>query len=807
MKPNGKPRGSYARRACNHCRQRKSRCDGQEPICGPCQLTGHECTWGPESAKKPNTRQYVEMLKNRIKVLEINLKAAEEQLAQYRQKDSPQAAESPSGAFASGSPSEDAPDPDPEERSESPTSDSELDQLCGATQQLVLQDNDLQVFGPTSVYRLSPNVPAPQRSPKIADRYRFDYGRILDDRWRRYLPSEVPLDRADHDFLLDLCFKFFTSWCMRVVPELFLRDMYIFLSVSETEPPPKTPHYSPMLHNALLALSLAFSDKPHLKDVNTRRMFANQAKTDIEKECERPSISVVHALSLIGSFHSTQGEQTLGYMYFGMSSRMSQALGLCVDCSPWVKCGLISDDDMLARNWAYWTTFSQDVCWSLHVGREFCVQEPSDKTKIPVPFVDSEFDQIQYLCPEPFKVPAQPSLLSSTFAASCDLLKIARRIMDIVNGLSVRTRYETQLKLISEIDLQLNAWKDALPKELDLTHSNRITALPHRLMMHLAYWWCFVLLHRPFYRRPRPVHGTSVQDLDHAKLCNAAAGEITKILETWTSLYSLRYAPITLIQVAYSAGTVYILSSVQAMSRPRLAEVALSNSVSKAEMCIQYLREAGKSWECGNQVADILQGLLQKQLRARLEMRAVDRPRLLVNVPAAMKQPQSSKSVSQAASQAQVSLQHPQQEYSVSPTATSSSSGSVPLISPVGSFTDAHTLQYLMLGYSPTSPSASTMPSGSGLSPVDLPLFHHPSSTSQEMAWPQLDYGGIPDMGMGMLNGESFPRQPYTTFTSGGLSGTDFSFGDLTVHNGPEMSPDDVALLQDLMKEQHWTPR
>jgi len=36
-------------------------------------------------------------------------------------------------------------------------------------------------------------------------------------------------------------------------------------------------------------------------------------------------------------------------------------VGLSVDCSEWVKAGLISHEDMLDRNWAYWTTFSA-VC-------------------------------------------------------------------------------------------------------------------------------------------------------------------------------------------------------------------------------------------------------------------------------------------------------------------------------------------------------------------------------------------------------------------------------------------------------------
>jgi hypothetical protein len=72
-----------------------------------------------------------------------------------------------------------------------------------------------------------------------------------------------------------------------------------------------------MLHNALLALATAFSDDPRICDLNTRRYFARKAKTYFEGECQRPNASVVHALSIMGSFHSSQGDQTLGYLYFG----------------------------------------------------------------------------------------------------------------------------------------------------------------------------------------------------------------------------------------------------------------------------------------------------------------------------------------------------------------------------------------------------------------------------------------------------------------------------------------------------------
>lgn len=72
-----------------------------------------------------------------------------------------------------------------------------------------------------------------------------------------------------------------------------------------------------MLHNALLALGMAFSDDPRVRDLGTRQRFAAVAKQLMETECTTPNLSVVQALSILGSFHSSQGEQTLGYLYFG----------------------------------------------------------------------------------------------------------------------------------------------------------------------------------------------------------------------------------------------------------------------------------------------------------------------------------------------------------------------------------------------------------------------------------------------------------------------------------------------------------
>ena len=78
-----------------------------------------------------------------------------------------------------------------------------------------------------------------------------------------------------------------------------------------------------MLHNALVALALAFADEP-FRDFEIRRFYADHAKSFIETECRIPNLSVVHALSVLASFHSSQGDQTLGYLYFGMTSSLDR---------------------------------------------------------------------------------------------------------------------------------------------------------------------------------------------------------------------------------------------------------------------------------------------------------------------------------------------------------------------------------------------------------------------------------------------------------------------------------------------------
>ena len=123
------------------------------------------------------------------------------------------------------------------------------------------------------------------------------------------------------------------SWCLRIVPALckrppsfafdtdlgyiqVLKDMYEALSGPAAPKPPRTPNYSPMLHNAALALAMALSDDPALRD--SRHRFVEKAKGYMDAECAKPAISTVNAFSLLASYYSSMGDQTLGYVCCGM---------------------------------------------------------------------------------------------------------------------------------------------------------------------------------------------------------------------------------------------------------------------------------------------------------------------------------------------------------------------------------------------------------------------------------------------------------------------------------------------------------
>jgi len=95
------------------------------------------------------------------------------------------------------------------------------------------------------------------------------------------------------------------------------------------------------------------------------------------------------------------------------------------------------------------------------------------------------------------------------------------------------------------------------------------------------------------------------------------------LLATWQELYGLRYCPITLIQIAFSAGTVYLLIAIQACSGVRVAQKELRYSLDQQRLILQHLTEIGRSWPGATKIAEILMRLTQDRLMPLLERRKI----------------------------------------------------------------------------------------------------------------------------------------------------------------------------------------
>lgn len=105
------------------------------------------------------------------------------------------------------------------------------------------------------------------------------------------------------------------------------------------------------------------------------------------------------------------------------------------------------------------------------------------------------------------------------------------------------------------------------------------------------------------------------------QLCKRSAEHIMDLLGVWKQLYTLRYVPITIIQPLFAAGTIYLLSGVQATSGIRVAQKELKHSVDSLKLLIGYLREMGKSWQCALNIESILRALVEEQLKPAIQKR------------------------------------------------------------------------------------------------------------------------------------------------------------------------------------------
>ncbi|GAA6023162.1 hypothetical protein JCM10207_005747 [Rhodosporidiobolus poonsookiae] len=607
------PKQRNVTRACQQCRRRKSKCDGGQPTCSTCSLYHDECSYSAEQdGRRPAARAYVTALEDRIRVLEGLLKQRDD-----------------AGMQDLGDSSSTATDEDGEGKAIG------LDRL-----KLDEETSEFLAYGPTSAFQHLPTASPPPNSTMLATSPTSSFA-DLEHRpslggesaslhtalsppplpevptgpfdWNKNLPDDLDgWDEELHDELLERFFLYFNGWCLFVHEGAFRRDMACCLAKSVPSPPIRLSNYSPLLHCAILAIACSFKDDPRLADGTSSEKLAKKAKAAMEDEAERPMLSALRGLLLLGSWHTGAAKIGLAYVYAGIAIRMSQTLGLGIDATTLVRRGVITEAMRQGRDNTLWLSFIQDKLWSSYVGRAPTLLRNTLETALPV--IDPDLDRQPFV---PLLADVQPgtlskpvpSMISSAFHYTCRIAVIEEKVMSIIYGLRSPHYSASVLNRVSELALELETWSSSLPVELRIAPQVTKPPAPAVILLSCFFHFVMILLHRPYYSRFNTGSNLPINDVA-IKRANASATRIVSLLELYHRCPGLRFAPIATMQIAFAAGTTHLLALVNAESsdQPKAAERAREAAMS----CVWALREMGKAWKCASGTAQILEGLIEK---------------------------------------------------------------------------------------------------------------------------------------------------------------------------------------------------
>nr|XP_019009014.1 uncharacterized protein I206_06702 [Kwoniella pini CBS 10737]OCF47795.1 hypothetical protein I206_06702 [Kwoniella pini CBS 10737] len=399
-----------------------------------------------------------------------------------------------------------------------------------------------------------------------------------------HLPTNVNLTWEEHEELLNLFEAFFGSFCMVVDISLFREDL------TRTHGQHTTNYFSPLLHNAILGLAVHFSNKVHSP---SDAAFSAKAASYILQECEKPMMSTIKGLVILGSLQTLLSREDLSSLYLSMALSLAKSFGLHIDCAQLVQSGQMSADQAKMRRDQFWSLYALEKLWCIALGRTSTFLDYN----VPTYTVDPIIDEKPWLEPHRFQLDRPQSHMtsaskaSSTFYWFCKLLMVASDINSNLCSLKVDKRPigGTQVQSLRH---RLKVWKDQLPPEMQLNIEDERCPPPMLMIMHMYFWLLVILLNQP------QAHGRLARksgDADAIAASEQAASEALELLLTYP------HAPPA--HIAYAAASVMLMSSVT-LATPTARKEAM---LQKFDQCVELLTKMQHVWAA--QTAGILNKL------------------------------------------------------------------------------------------------------------------------------------------------------------------------------------------------------
>ncbi|KAF9396315.1 hypothetical protein CPC16_003283 [Podila verticillata] len=344
--------------ACDPCRKKKIKCDGNKPSCANCAKLDVNCTYLPSMKKRGPRQGYIELLEKRLDKME--------QLLQHGPSAvDPEFLESRNllgSRYRRGN------------QSTSPTGDeNDKDQTRHKA------DPDTRYFGTTSGYSSQYTTEYDRQNDpsknQVGPKYSSQATLPGKDRPRNPLygiKDEIPRkDVLDH--LIELYFDSLYFQMPIIHPGTFMRQY-------------KEGKVSPNLLNALCAAVARFSNHPDVVTTPTflaGEPFATNLRGMLVDSIDVPTVSNVQALLFLSMYEYGAARGPRAWMFGGMAVRQAQELGLNrEDSSPvfYLKGDWVMRE---TRRRTFWACFIMDVLAASSSGRPRMMDERDCEVLLP----------------------------------------------------------------------------------------------------------------------------------------------------------------------------------------------------------------------------------------------------------------------------------------------------------------------------------------------------------------------------------------------------------------------------------------
>ncbi|KAE8154538.1 fungal-specific transcription factor domain-containing protein [Aspergillus avenaceus] len=549
-------------RTCVNCRQKKVKCDGQQPSCGSCRSRNQNCTY-PQDARKTAsraTKSHFRSLQNRISELQGQIQALSEETR-------------PSEASLNASQiSLDDSGDRPDRRG----------WIGHITDPLVEHPRNSTVISPPATNQPScSGGPEPSNTRMVAapdnasgQRETRSSGALL-----KNARSRLSEDTSFTDILRDRLISFaalgrqkeatlystpsiFTSIDFDGIPidtAMHLLDLHWnrqHLSYLLTYRPAimdslinNGPCVNKLLLNAIYLQSSLYSDRTSLRsDPKTRKQRL------LSDYVDKPTMPTVVALLTCGSCLVPHGKQSAGWLFCGMGYRMITDLGYHLDMTSIPGAGFITRESAIElelRRRVYWGAYVSDKFQSLFLGRSPAMH--ASHGNVPPDFLDT-FEEMEgwtpYIDPQALsdkQIPhyrGHPSYALSTFRCLLQLCEIASRVIDEFYSISsTKTPKSTLPQTQQSIRSQLENWKLNLPVHLQFEPGLDVTPPPHQITPYTTYWTLIIISEQAFLKHD---HFGFIRDSESQeegrRRCIEAAFKIWKLVEAYKEAFTLRRA-------------------------------------------------------------------------------------------------------------------------------------------------------------------------------------------------------------------------------------------------------------------------